>query len=73
MWYVMPGSPCLLQKVTSHHDLTARIARMEELTSQGRIGALFRDLTHQVNFIIDLTPLVLTVAAGKSASITVLT
>ncbi|XP_036829933.1 uncharacterized protein LOC118954554 [Oncorhynchus mykiss] len=63
-------------EVAFHPDLTAAIARLEELISQGRIGALSRDLTHQVNRIIsesNLTPLVLTVAAGKSASDTVLT
>eukprot|EP00063_Salmo_salar_P043840 XP_014018675.1 PREDICTED: uncharacterized protein LOC106581256 [Salmo salar] len=63
-------------EVAFHADLTAAIARLEELISQGRIGALSRDLTHQVNSIIsvsNLTPLVLTVAAGKSASDTVLT
>ncbi|XP_014027295.1 uncharacterized protein isoform X2 [Salmo salar] len=62
-------------QVTSHPDLTDAIARLEELISQGRIGALSRDLSHQVNHIIsdsNLTPLVLTVAAGKSASDTVL-
>ncbi|XP_023857020.1 serine-rich adhesin for platelets-like [Salvelinus sp. IW2-2015] len=62
-------------QVTSHSDLTDAIARLEELISQGRIGALSRDLSHQVNRIIsdsNLTPLVLTVAAGKSASDTVL-
>ncbi|XP_055736469.1 uncharacterized protein LOC129822310 [Salvelinus fontinalis] len=63
-------------EVAFHPDLTAAIARLEELISQGRIGALSRDLTHQVNRIIsesNMTPLVLTVAAGKSASDTVLT
>jgi hypothetical protein len=62
-------------QVTSHSDLTDAIARLEELISQGRIGALSRDLSHQVNRIIsdsNLTPLGLTVAAGKSASDTIL-
>ncbi|XP_052317410.1 uncharacterized protein LOC118377972 [Oncorhynchus keta] len=62
-------------QVTSHPDLTDAIARLEELISQGRIGALSRDLSHQVNRIIsdsNLTPLGLTVAAGKSASDTIL-
>ncbi|XP_041756816.2 uncharacterized protein LOC121584776 [Coregonus clupeaformis] len=62
-------------QVTSHPDITAAIARLEEFISQGRIGALSRDLSHQVNRIIsesNLTPLVLTVVAGKSASDTVL-
>ncbi|CAB1349114.1 unnamed protein product [Coregonus sp. 'balchen'] len=62
-------------KVASQPDQKAVITRLEELISQGRIGALSRDLTHQVHRIIsesNLTPLVLTVAAGKSASDTVL-
>ncbi|XP_036836195.1 uncharacterized protein LOC118964888 isoform X2 [Oncorhynchus mykiss] len=62
-------------QVTSHPDLTDPIARLEELISQGRIGALSRDLSHQVNRIIsdsNLTPLGLTVVAGKSASDTIL-
>ncbi|XP_036836165.1 uncharacterized protein LOC110526910 isoform X2 [Oncorhynchus mykiss] len=62
-------------QVTSHPDLTDAIARLEELIYQGRIGALSRDLSHQVNRIIsdsNLTPLGLTVVAGKSASDTIL-
>lgn len=40
-------------QVTAHCDLTAGIARMEEVIYQSRIGALSHDLTHQVNLISD--------------------